>query len=230
MKELLEKIKGQIISCQALEGEPMFEPDYTVMHLFARAAKMAGSPMIRTNSVRDITAIKKETGLPVIGIIKKQYEGFDSYITSTMVEIDALVQAEVDVIALDCTFSKRGDGKTINEFVKEIYAKYPDVHLMADISTYEEGENAEKMGVSLIGTTMNGYTPQSISANITNVELVKKFSTLLHTPIIAEGKVHTPMQAKEILEAGAHAVVVGGAITRPLEIATRFISEIKNLS
>ena len=230
MNTLLDQIKGQIIiSCQALPGEPMYEEGYTVMHLFARAAKMAGSPMIRTNSVRDILAIKAETGLPVIGIIKNHYEGFDSYITSTMIEIDALVAAQADVIALDCTSSKRGDGKTINEYVKEIYAKYPDILLMADISTYEEAVNAQSMGVFLIGTTMNGYTPQSVAANITNLALVKKLSEDLHTPIIAEGKVHTPTQGKEMLLAGAHAVVVGGAITRPLEIATGFINEIKGL-
>lgn len=76
------------------------------MYLMARAAKQAGAECIRTSSVRDVIAIKKETGLPVIGLIKRQYEGFDSYITTTMREVDELVEAKSDVIAIDCCFSK----------------------------------------------------------------------------------------------------------------------------
>jgi len=34
--------------------------------------------------------------------------------------------------------------------------------------------------------------------------------------------VHTPEQVRKMLDLGAWAVVVGGAITRPLEIAQRF--------
>ncbi len=92
--EILNRIKGQIIvSCQALPGEPLYVPEKSVMYLMARAAKEAGSPCIRTSSIRDVTAIKEETGLPVIGIIKINYEGYDSYITPTMKEIDELAAA-----------------------------------------------------------------------------------------------------------------------------------------
>ena len=98
---------------------------------------------------------------------------------------------------------------------------------MADISTYEEGINAYKCGVDIIGTTMNGYTNQSIEANISNLELVSRLAKEVPIPIIAEGKIHYPYQVKEMLDAGAFAVVVGGAITRPLEIAKRFVDAAK---
>lgn len=227
-KEILETIKGKIIvSCQALPNEPLYVEEKSIMYLMARAAKQAGAPCIRTSSVRDVIAIKEETGLPVIGIIKINYEGYESYITPTMKEIDELVAADSDIIALDCTMRRRGDGTTINDFLAQIREKYPDIVLMADISTYEEGVNAWKCGVDFVGTTMSGYTEYSPKKDGPDVELVQKLSQTIDIPVIAEGKVHAPSQAVEMLKAGAYAVVVGGAITRPLEIASRFIQAVE---
>lgn len=227
-QELFDLLKGNVIvSCQALPGEPLYVEDKSIMYLMARAAKAAGSPAIRTSSIRDVKDIKEETKLPVIGLIKKNYEGSEVYITPTMKEVDDLVEAEADIVALDCTFSKRVNDEPINTFIKNIKEKYPNIVLMADISTYEEGINAYKCGVDIIGTTMNGYTNQSIEANINNLELVSRLSKEIPIPIIAEGKIHYPYQVKEMLDAGAFAVVVGGAITRPLEIAKRFVDAAK---
>ena len=110
-EEFFEQIKGKVIvSCQAVPGEPLYVEEKSIMYLMARAAKQAGTPAIRTSSIRDVIAIKEETGLPVIGLVKVQYEGFESYITPTMKEVDDLVAAGSDVIALDCTEQKRWDG------------------------------------------------------------------------------------------------------------------------
>jgi N-acylglucosamine-6-phosphate 2-epimerase len=226
--EILEMVKGSIIvSCQALPVEPMYCEEMSLMPYFAKAAQQAGSKVIRTSSVRDVVAIKEKTGMPVIGLIKRNYEGFESYITPTMQEIDELVAADSDVIALDCTNMKRGDGRTITEFLGEIRAKYPDIAIMADISTFEEGVNAWKCGVDIVGTTMNGYTPYTEKTDGPNYELLAQLVEALPIPVIAEGRVHYPDQAKKMLELGAHAVVVGGAITRPLEIAQRFFKAIE---
>ncbi len=120
-QEFFHRIRGQVIvSCQALPGEPLYVEEKSIMYLMARAGKMAGAPAIRTSSIRDVVAIKEETGLPVIGLVKVQYPGFESYITPTMKEVDELAKAGSDVIALDCTLRKRGDGKTVNEFVAEV--------------------------------------------------------------------------------------------------------------
>lgn len=227
-QEILERIKGQlIVSCQALPSEPLYVEEKSIMYLMARAAKQAGSPCIRTSSIRDVLAIKEETDLPVIGIVKIVYGGYDSYITPTMKEVDELYAADADIIALDCTMRKRGDGTTINEFIAQIKEKYPDAVLMADISTYEEGVNAWKCGVDFVGTTLSGYTDYSPKVDGPDVQLVKKLSETIDVPVIAEGKVHYPDEAVQMLEAGAYAVVVGGAITRPLEIATRFVNRVK---
>ena len=228
-EELLESIKGKVIvSCQAVPGEPLYVEEKSIMYLMARAAKQAGSPMIRTSSIRDVKAIKEETGLPVIGLIKVQYEGFDRYITPTMKEVDELYAAGSDIIAFDCTEQKRGDNRTITEYIREVRAKYPDQIFMADISTFEEGVNAWKNGIDLVGTTMSGYTPQSPSLPGPDYELVRRLSRTVGIPVIGEGRIHSPEEAVKMLEAGAYAVVVGGAITRPLEIASRFIRAVEN--
>ena len=227
-EELFEQLKGKIIvSCQAVPGEPLYVEEKSIMYLMARAAKQAGTPAIRTSSIRDVIAIKEETGLPVIGLIKIKYEGFESYITPTMKEVDELAAAGSDVIAFDCTAQKRGDGKTIDEFIAEVRKKYPDAILMADISTYEEGINAWRLGVDMVGTTMSGYTAHSPKTDGPDYELVERLSGEVDIPVIGEGRVHSPEQAVEMLNAGAFAVVVGGAITRPLEIAQRFIKAVE---
>ncbi len=227
LNDFLERIHGKlIVSCQAVAGEPLYVEEKSVMYLMARAAARAGSPAIRTSSIRDVKAIREETGLPVIGLVKVQYEGFESYITPTMKEVDDLVEAGSDVVALDCTLRKRGDGKTVNEFIAQIREKYPEIILMADISTYEEGINAWKCGVDILGTTMSGYTSYSPKTDGPDYELMRRLSEDADIPVIGEGKIHDPAQAVEALGTGVWAIVVGGAITRPLEIAKRFMDAI----
>ena len=202
-EELFQKIKGKIIvSCQAVPGEPLYVEEKSIMYLMARAAKQAGTPAIRTSSIRDVVAIKEETGLPVIGLVKVQYEGFESYITPTMKEVDDLAEAGSDIIALDCTNQKRGDGKTVSEFITEVREKYPEAILMADISTYEEGVNAWKLGMDLVGTTMSGYTGYTQKTDGPDYELVRKLSETIDVPVIGEGRVHSPEQAVKMLETG----------------------------
>ena len=123
---VFDKIKGGlIVSCQALETEPLYSSK--IMARMAFAAKEGGAVGIRANTPEDIIAIKKEVDLPVIGLYKVDYDNSEIYITPTMKEIDAIMTAAPDIIALDATNRKRPDGSTIETFFPEVRKKYPDM-------------------------------------------------------------------------------------------------------
>ena len=221
----LEKVKGKlIVSCQALEDEPLHSS--FIMGKMAYAALIGGASGIRANTVPDIHEIKKNVDLPIIGIIKHQYGDNQVYITPTMKEIDALAIEGVEIIALDGTKRERPDGNTLENLMKEAKIKYPNQLFMADISSVEEAIEAERVGFDIVGTTLVGYTEYTKGNDpLTELEKVIKAVTV---PVIGEGNIDTPVKAKKALELGAYAVVVGGAITRPQQITKKFVTEMEN--
>ena len=227
MNNSLKIASGLVVSCQALEHEPLHSS--FIMGRMALAAKNGGAIGIRCNTVADIREIKKNVSLPLIGIIKRNYGECNVYITPTLREVDALVSEGVDIIAIDATNRLRPDGKTTEQFVKEIKALYPDQLIMADIATLQEAINAGAWGCDFVGTTLHGYTEDTKGCNVAenDFEFLRTVIAASQVSVIAEGKIDTPEKARRVLELGAYCVVVGGAITRPQEITQRFVGEIE---
>lgn len=218
--------KSLIVSCQALEDEPLHSS--FIMGRLALAAVEGGAKGIRANSISDIKEIKSQVSVPIIGIIKKDYSNSKVYITPTLTEVDALVDAGVNVIAIDATSSLRPNDQSLENFYLTIKQKYPDIELMADCSTVEEALKADKLGFDYIGTTLVGYTEQSKDLVIeeNNFEIIQKIIRKVNAPVIAEGNIDTPEKARQVLELGCRNVVVGSMITRPQIITEKFVKEI----
>ena len=223
MNEKIKGLKGKlIVSCQALENEPLHS-DF-IMGRMALAAKEGGACGIRANSIVDIREIKKQVDLPIIGIIKKVYDDSEVYITPTIKEVDALVNEGVDIIALDATNRLRPGNKTLESFFAEVREKYPHVPFMSDCSTVDEALFADKLGFDFIGTTMVGYTKESEGLHIeeNDFQILRDILAKVKHEVIAEGNINTPAKCKRVIELGAFSVVVGSIITRPQLITKEF--------
>ena len=221
--------KQLIVSCQALEDEPLHSSE--IMGRMAIAAQQGGANGIRANSVVDIRAIKKEVDLPIIGIIKQDYDDSDVFITPTLKEIKALLAVGVDMIATDATDRARPKGEELTEIIDYVRIYGPNVKLMADVSTIQEAVAAEKLGFDCVSTTLVGYTKQSEGMDIShdNFKILKDMVQAVSIPVIAEGKIDTPEKATQALKNGAHFIVVGGAITRPQLITQTFADAVKGI-
>ncbi|RUS46693.1 N-acetylmannosamine-6-phosphate 2-epimerase [Cohnella sp. AR92] len=222
---MLDRIKGGlVVSCQALEHEPLHSS--YIMSRMAVAALEGGAVGIRANSKEDIVEIKKAVPLPVIGIVKRDYPDSEVFITATKREIDELLESGCEMIAMDATNRARPGGESLEELVRYCRERNPAVRLMADISTVEETIAAERLGFDCVGTTLHGYTPYTAASKLyhNDFQFLKDVLREAEVPVIAEGNVITPEMFKRCLELGVHSTVVGGAITRPKEITSRFVA------
>ncbi|HJG82037.1 MAG TPA: N-acetylmannosamine-6-phosphate 2-epimerase [Lacrimispora saccharolytica] len=223
MDKCLERLRGHlIVSCQALPEEPLHSS--FIMGRMALAAMQGGASGIRANTKEDIAEIRRNVDLPIIGIVKRDYADSQVYITPTMKEIEELMEVKPEIIAVQAGIEQRPEGKTLDEFYREIREKYPNQPLMADCSTVEEAIHADQLGFDFIGTTMVGYTEQSrgdrIEAN--DFEIIRTILEKVTHPVIAEGNINTPEKAKRVIELGCFSVVVGSIITRPQVITKTF--------
>ena len=223
---MIEKLKGKVIvSCQALEDEPLHSS--FIMSKMALAAKAGGAAGIRANSVKDIQAIKEVCDLPLIGIIKRDYPDSDVYITPTNQEVTELLTTEAEIIALDATKRKRPQDERLKDLIQQIHAA--DRLAMADVSTFEEALAAEKDGFDIVSTTLAGYTEYSRKTETPDFELLKEIVDHVNIPVIMEGHTDRPEQVTKALEIGAYAVVVGSIITRPQLITARYVAAAKSV-
>ncbi|GCF93227.1 putative N-acetylmannosamine-6-phosphate 2-epimerase [Enterococcus florum] len=222
----LEQLRGNVIvSCQALENEPLHSS--YIMSKMALAAKQGGAAGIRANSVADIQAIKSEIDLPVIGIVKRDYEDSKVYITATAKEVEELLTTEAEIIAMDATKQTRPNNERLSDLLELVHKA--GRLAMADISTIEEALEAEKLGFDLLSTTLAGYTDYSHKTETPDFELLQRIINEVKTPVIMEGHTDRPEQVTQAFRLGCFAVVVGSIITRPQVITKKYVEAAKKV-
>jgi N-acylglucosamine-6-phosphate 2-epimerase len=217
---------GLIVSCQASPGEPLFGAGH--MAAMARAAVSAGAVGIRANGAEDIAAIRAEMDVPIIGLYKVDLPGFEVRITPTLEHALLVAGAGADLIAIDATLRPHPDG-SMKELIEQIHRR-SGLPVLADVSTLDEGLAAAACGAEFVATTLSGYTadsPTPIGPDFTLLMQLVAALGPLDIPVIAEGRIATPEQATQALALGAHAVVVGSAITRPQWITARFVEALQ---
>lgn len=225
-QELLNNIKGGlIVSCQALKDEPLHSSK--IMAKMALAAFKGGAVGIRANTVCDIMEIKRIVKLPVIGIIKQVYNDSEVYITPARKEIEALAESGCEICAIDASSRTRPGNVKLEDLIREAKNDFPHMLYMADISTLEEGVNAQEIGFDIVSTTLCGYTKYTSNSPFPSYDLIKSLSGVLDVPLIAEGGIWEVSQLKQCMQCGAYATVIGSAITRPYEITKRFVEAIQ---
>lgn len=215
----LESLRSQlIVSCQAYPGEPMRDPRTTAQ--FAASAVIGGAAAVRVQGLADIQHTRAAVEVPVIGLWKDGHDGV--FITPTLRHALAVANAGAHVVAIDGTTRPRPDGLSLAETIAGIRAGCQAL-VMADCGSYDDARAAVDAGADLIGTTLAGYTGGRGKTHGPDLELVEQIAAAgLGRPLIAEGRIHTPAQARQALEAGAFAVVVGTAITHPATITGWF--------
>lgn len=228
MKSVVEKLLGKtIISVQAYEDTPLYGP--TNMRVMAESVLMGGAEGIRACWPQDIRAIRAITDKPIIGIYKDFPAGdpMDSvYITPTIERAQEVIEAGADILALDCTIRARRGLSELTDLLCEIHERWPEMAVMADIATVEEGIAVAQTGlVDIISTTLSGYTLESRGRcdGKPDIRLIRELKEAVSLPVNAEGHIWELADCESVLEAGADMMTIGSAVTRPQLIAKRFV-------
>jgi N-acetylmannosamine-6-phosphate 2-epimerase/N-acetylmannosamine kinase len=216
--KLLSELRGGlIVSCQAEEGTAF--RDSASMARFARAAVQGGAVGIRANGREDVLAIRQAVSVPIIGICKTLQDDGKVLITPTFESARELVEAGAGLVALDCT--ARGLKLGALDRLRRIKAEL-DVPVLADIATIEEGAEAARAGADAVLSTLRGYTEETRQVQEFEPQFIAELVRAVNVPVIAEGRINSPQQAHAALQAGAYAIIVGTAITRPQSITRGF--------
>lgn len=223
--DVISKLKNTIIvSVQAMPNEPLYEEE--CLNAMIKSVVKGGAKALRLAGARDVANAKKMFDLPVIGITKPEIFPKNPksvvYITPTTEDARSVADAGADIIAFDGTSRPRGKDN-LRKLIRYIAIKRKVS--MADISTLSEAIAARALGADMVSTTLSGYTDNSKMTKEPDFELLEKAVKILDCPVIAEGRFWTPEQVNKAFALGAHAVVIGSAITRPQLIVKRFYSE-----
>ncbi len=202
--------KGLIVSCQAPADSPMYEP--MVIAAMAQAAVNNGAVGVRIDTPNHIRAVREKVQVPIIGLWKQVITGSDVYITPQFHHAMAVAAAGADIIAINATTRKRPGGEQLADIIARIHQELGKP-VMADVDTIEAAKLSIEAGADIVGTTLFGYTGETKHLSPPGWELLRQMVEELEVPAICEGGIASPQMARQALDMGAYAVVVGTAIT-----------------
>lgn len=207
--KILDRLRGGlIVSVQARAGSALDDP--AVLAALACAAQESGAAGVRIQGVRNLEAVRRRVSVPVIGIIKRQYEGFEPYITPTLREVREVLDSGAEIVAFDATGRPRPGGQELAGLVAAIHDG--GALAMADCAASADGVCAVAAGADVIATTLCGYTKETQDTPLPALDLVRALAQL-GSFVICEGGIHAPAAGAAALQSGADAIVVGTAIT-----------------
>ena len=217
---IFESLNQQlVVSCQPVDNGPLDRIDFVVG--MAQAAVNAGAAAVRIEGVANVQTVANVLEVPIIGIVKRDLHDSPIRITCLEQDIDDLIAAGADIIAVDAT--ERPRPVPLAVLVEKI--QNSDCLVMADCSTFEDGLAAAELGCEIIGSTLSGYTGGPIPDE-PDYQLIEQWADQ-GLRIMAEGRIKTPQQAAHALECGAWAVTVGSAITRVEHITSWFVEALR---
>ena len=201
------------MSVQAPEGSPLRDPD--VIAAMAEASLRNGASGVRLESPEHIGAVRRRCpDALIVGLWKRTYPDSSVYITPGWEEIRAVWGAGADVVALDATERQRPGGEDLEQLINRARREL-GASLMADVDSVANGLRAATLGCDWVGTTLYGYTEATAANHPPAWALLPQLKQQLPAAVslICEGGIASPQQARQALDAGADAVVVGTAIT-----------------
>ncbi|AFZ14470.1 N-acetylmannosamine-6-phosphate 2-epimerase [Crinalium epipsammum PCC 9333] len=199
-----------IVSCQAPATSPLHDP--TIIAAMAEASVLNGAVGVRIDTPSHVAAVRSKVNVPIIGLWKRSHSGYEVYITPQFEDAEAIANAGADIIAIDATFRARPQGETVENLIARIHNELGK-QVMADVDSIECAISAANAGADCVGTTLYGYTTQTEHLSPPGFDLLTQMVQQLNVPVICEGGIASPQMAKQALELGAYAVVVGTAIT-----------------
>lgn len=212
--------RGLIVSCQIPAQSPLLGQVSTAA--LALTAQSGGAVAIRAEGFDSIKAIKEAVSIPVLGLIKTKGINSGVYINSTLDEIQKCVDAGSDYIAIDATGRPRAGFADLAEFVQAI-KKITTIEIIGDVSTIAEGRAAAAAGITILASTLAGYT-ESSKVELPDLNLISELVKLNAGPVIAEGGYRNLSDCRKALDLGAHAICIGGAITDPWNSTKYFVN------
>ncbi|HEY2554858.1 MAG TPA: N-acetylmannosamine-6-phosphate 2-epimerase [Candidatus Cybelea sp.] len=206
---LLDGLRGGlIVSVQAWRGSAIDDP--RIIAAMAHCSQDGGALAVRIEGDANLRAVRRRIALPMIGLIKREYPGFEPYITPSLAEVAAVIASDAEIVAFDATARRRPDGSGLADVVAAVHAA--GRLAMADCSMAGEAIAACEAGADVVATTLCGYTRETADRSLPALDLVRQIAAL-GCFTVCEGGVRTPAGVRAALDAGANAVVVGSAIT-----------------